>query len=73
MHVQDISGGDQGSEEVHGGVEAVMKCFEEDGSVRQRELGKVKEDLCFGGVGDGWFLEQDVLAGADGADGPFEV
>lgn len=50
-----------------------MDCFEQDGG-RGGEGGvRGDEARCFGGVGDEGLFDEDVLPGAEGAEGPFVV
>lgn len=73
LDVLNLGGLDEGAEEGPRGVEAAVKGLEEDRRVGRVQLGQVEEDFGLGGVGHGGLLEEDVLAGADGADGPFKV
>ena len=72
-NVDHVGGVDQGPEERPGGVESIVKGFQKDRRVGLGQFGQPEEDFGLGGVGHAWLLEKDMLAGADGADGPLVV
>ena len=70
VDVLHVGGIDQGLEELPRGEEPGVKGFEDDRGVGLRQFRKVEEHLGLSRIGHARLLEQDMLAGADGADGP---
>ena len=71
MDVHNIRAVDEREELVHRGVEAAVEGFQYDRSVGLGQLRQFEEEFSLGLIVDRRLLEQDMLASADGADGPF--
>ncbi len=57
VNVHDVDGVDQGSKQLEGRVEPVVKGFQQNWGVGLRQFGQIEQDFSFGCVGDGRFFK----------------